>query len=200
MHDIKLVIFDLGNVLINHDAEIFLKDFMQVSGKDRQSVVDIFKNAYSGKFDTGQSSARDFYNNIIKGLEVKLSFQDFKNIYCNIFKEHSDFKPFVYQIMENFNTSILSNIDELHHNYIINNWPWVLDIKDWFVSYKMGMVKPDINIYNEVLNKMGFKAQETVFIDDREDNIQGAKKAGLNAVHFSDTENAVNELNKLGLL
>ncbi len=198
--DIELVIFDLGNVLINHNAEIFIDEFIKHSGEQRQRVIDVFIKAYSRKFDTGHSSGYDFYNEINEDLTLDLTFEQFKEIYCGIFQEHSEFKPVVYEIMQKYDTAILSNIDELHHNFIMNKWPWLYDIKNIFVSYKMGIIKPDKEIYVKVLSKFGLPAHKTLFIDDKEENVKGAQDVGLNSIHFSETNAVIKELGEYGIL
>ena len=47
------------------------------------------------------------------------------------------------------------------------------------------MRKPDKNCFNKVLEDHNLKAQETLFIDDNLRNIKGAKKLGINTIHYS---------------
>lgn len=200
MKNITHVIFDLGNVLINHDAEIFINEFIRLSGKDRQSVVDIFLDAYSDKFDTGIINGFEFYERIVSGLEIDMRYEEFHKVYCGIFHEKADFKPYVYKIMKKYKTALLSNIDELHHSFILKNWPWVADIKTAFVSYKLGVAKPDKRIYEKVLGQLGINGRNALFIDDREDNVKGAHDAGINSVQFTQTSHVISHLKKMKIL
>ena len=57
------------------------------------------------------------------------------------------------------------------------------------------MLKPDVEIYKTFLDKYGLKGEECLFIDDRQDNIEGAGKAGLNTFRFTgDYEAVLNQL------
>jgi putative hydrolase of the HAD superfamily len=59
----------------------------------------------------------------------------------------------------------LNNLDELFHRV--------------YYSQLLGMRKPDVEIYKYVLEKNGLKSDETIFLDDNPDNIQGAARAGI---------------------
>ena len=61
------------------------------------------------------------------------------------------------------------------------------------------VAKPDRRIYQITLEKLGSEPQQSVFIDDRPDYVQGAKDAGLNAIIFEDFEQVKGELARLGL-
>jgi FMN phosphatase YigB (HAD superfamily) len=84
---ISAVIFDLGNVLIQYDTGIFINGFMKLSGKSHREVVDAFLAAYSGRFDTGESTPELFYNELNSKLDLNVSFEDFKKVYSDIFFE-----------------------------------------------------------------------------------------------------------------
>lgn len=198
---IQAVIFDLGNVLIQYDTGIFIKGFMQLSGKPRKVVVDAFLSAYSGRFDTGESSARTFYEELNSGLEMNVSFEEFKKVYCDIFFERKEFKNAALEINSRYHTAVLSNTDILHHQFITDQFPWVLNIPNWFVSYEMGCLKPDNEIYDKTLKAMGgLKPEETLFIDDRIENIEGAQAFGLKTIHFTQTAEVIQQLKEMKVL
>lgn len=75
---------------------------------------------------------------------------------------------------------------------------------EWFdglvISGDEGVIKPDHRIYRLLVDRFGLTAARTVFIDDREDNIAGARRAGLTAIHFRSADALRCELAGLGLL
>jgi putative hydrolase of the HAD superfamily len=58
----------------------------------------------------------------------------------------------------------------------------------------VGCRKPESRIYELTLERVGEPAGACLFIDDVLVNIEGARKAGLNAVHFQDNEQAIAEI------
>lgn len=68
------------------------------------------------------------------------------------------------------------------------------------VSGELGIVKPDPAIYRALLDGFGLEAGDTVFIDDVQRNVDGARAAGMNAVLFQGAEHLRKDLTTLGLL
>ncbi len=61
----------------------------------------------------------------------------------------------------------------------------------------VGMVKPDRKIYEYILNKFNLKAEETLFIDDSEKNINGAKSVGIQCYLFDGDADKLREFLKI---
>ncbi|MEW9529392.1 HAD family hydrolase [Microbispora sp. NPDC049125] len=68
----------------------------------------------------------------------------------------------------------------------IDGLPFMAPIGPRFYSGRMGLVKPDPEIYRRVLAALGVDAGDVVFVDDRLDNIGGAEEAGIAGIHFRD--------------
>ena len=64
-------------------------------------------------------------------------------------------------------------------------------------SHEVGMKKPDPGIYELCLSRLGMRPEETVFVDDVEDNCAAARALGMAAVHFRDTAQAIRDLDAL---
>jgi len=90
---------------------------------------------------------------------------------------------------------------------ISNAWsglrPWIVSKKfeDAFdamtISAEAGVMKPDERIYQIALEKLGVKASESVFLDDFAENVAGARAVGMQAIHFTQPEQALKELKQL---
>lgn len=68
----------------------------------------------------------------------------------------------------------------------LDELPWIAAIGHRFYSGRMGLVKPDREIYDELVRALGADPSEILFIDDRADNIEGAERAGLRGLRFTD--------------
>ncbi|MCK2218904.1 HAD family phosphatase [Actinomadura sp. ATCC 31491] len=80
-------------------------------------------------------------------------------------------------LLSNASVCVGDGLDEL---------PWIAAIGRRFYSGRMGLVKPEREIYVEVARELGVAPSEIVFIDDRPENVEGAERAGLTGVHFTD--------------
>ena len=67
------------------------------------------------------------------------------------------------------------------------------------LSYQEKLIKPDPAIYQLLLNRYGLKAQECVFLDDTERNVDAAIQQGMAGIVFRSREQAVEELKGLGV-
>lgn len=70
-------------------------------------------------------------------------------------------------------------------------------VDDIVYSHEAGMSKPDPRIYALVCSRLGVLPRETVFLDDAEANVTGAREAGIHAVHYRDNGQAIAEIRKL---
>jgi FMN phosphatase YigB (HAD superfamily) len=79
---------------------------------------------------------------------------------------------------------LLSNTDTMRFGFIKRKFPEILIFDEYVLSFEVGFMKPHPQIYKEALERAGFRAKECVFIDDREENIEGAAKLGINGIHM----------------
>ncbi|MFC6080549.1 HAD family hydrolase [Sphaerisporangium aureirubrum] len=70
----------------------------------------------------------------------------------------------------------------------VERLPWIQAMPARFYSARLGLVKPDVEIYLRVAAELGADPGEVVFVDDRLVNVEGAEKAGMAAVHYRDPE------------
>ncbi|TMR09670.1 HAD family phosphatase [Nonomuraea turkmeniaca] len=80
-------------------------------------------------------------------------------------------------LLSNAPVCISDGLDEL---------PWIAAIGHRFYSGRMGLVKPDRGIFDEMARALGAAPSEIVFIDDRLENVEGAERAGMRGVQFTD--------------
>jgi len=76
----------------------------------------------------------------------------------------------------------------------------LLDLFDEVVNSSLeGLTKPDVAIYHIACSRLGVPPQNTLFIDDRHDNVEGARKAGLHALQYAGEDTVVEATRLLGL-
>jgi putative hydrolase of the HAD superfamily len=87
-----------------------------------------------------------------------------------------------------FLTAILSNIGDTTQQAMERELKWLtrFDVLVW--SYQLRMAKPDPAIYRYALDKLGTQPAETLFIDDREVNVEAAAALGMKALLFTTVD------------
>ncbi len=73
------------------------------------------------------------------------------------------------------------------------------DVDGAIFSYQVKLIKPDAEIFYALFEKYGLRAEECVFLDDLLANIEGAKAVGMHGIVFTGLEDALIELEKLGV-
>ena len=95
-------------------------------------------------------------------------------------------------------TLVLSNMPFPSIEHIEREHGFWEHFDDILISCRLGMVKPEADIYRHLLGAHGLKAEETVFIDDTEINLIAAAEEGIRTVLFRDAGQCRRELVALG--
>ncbi|NIJ52422.1 HAD family hydrolase [Dyadobacter arcticus] len=190
---IKNIIFDLGDVILNIDVPVASQSFANLSGREQSEILTIFnENDLFRQFETGTLSEGGFRNFI----REKLNFSDlsdeaidtaWNSLLLDLPPERVDL---LQKLAKSYRLFLLSNTSSIHitqANKILEASTGIKKLDDLFetvfLSYEMGLMKPDVRIYQKVLEQAGLKAEETLFLDDNYDNIQAASKIGIDTIH-----------------
>lgn len=196
---IKAILFDNNGVLTTNDQENTYKvvaEFLKVSVDE---VIKLFK-PYVLDLDKGKLEQKDFYATILKNGNFKKSIDEFAEIHLNAYKPKIENQELAKNLKEYYKIALLTNFG----NAFWEMFPkWGLDKvfnrEEVFVSADIGLAKPDPAYFIYVLEKLNILAEETVFIDDNEENILAAKNMGINTILFRGDKNLVESLGKLGI-
>ena len=190
---IRNIIFDLGDVILNIDVPIASKSFADLSGREQHEILTIFKESeIFRQFETGLMDEPTFRNYVREILNFPdLSDEAIDTAWNSLLL---DLPPERVELLKKLATKyrlfLLSNTSSIHItqvNKILEASTGVEKLEDLFevvfLSYEMGLMKPDPRIYQEVLAKAGLKAEETLFLDDNADNIRSAGELGIDTIH-----------------
>lgn len=194
---IKNVVLDMGNVLLDFRPEYVMDQFC--SSEEEKDVIrrELFEGPEWPLGDRGDIKDKDRFD-LVKVRVPEKYHEALKNcaLHWDICMDPLDgAKEFCEKVKEKgYKIFVLSNASDLFYVYFPKFLP--LDYFDGvFVSSDYLMLKPDVEIYKTFLDKYGLKGEECLFIDDRQDNIEGAGKAGLNTFRFEgDYEKVLDQL------
>jgi glucose-1-phosphatase len=190
---IKNIIFDLGDVIINIDVPRTAQAFASLCGKNQAEVISLFQErGLFQRFETGTLDAagfRTYVRDIFHTPDWEDSIVDtaWNSLLLDIPPERIEL---IRQLGKNYRLFLLSNTSCIHVeavNHILYEATGVKKLDDLFeklyLSYEMGVMKPHPEIFNQVLEDAGLTAHETLFLDDNADNILGASKVGIQTIH-----------------
>ena len=99
-----------------------------------------------------------------------------------------------------YKTYILSNMSQEGYDAICNQTNLFTEFDGAIFSYQVQAVKPDLNIYQKLLDTYQLEAQECLFIDDLEVNINAGKSLGIDGIVCQNHANVLQELRDLKVL
>jgi putative hydrolase of the HAD superfamily len=207
---IRAVISDFGGVLTNRLIEAFaaFQDETGISmeqlGRGMQRVAERDGEYPLFRLERGEVSEREFLENLRWALEPELGHRPvlhrFREIYFDALHGNEPMLDLMRQLRNRgFRMAILTNnvreweelwrsklpVDEIFELVVDSAW--------------VGMRKPDPAIYRLTIDRLGdgLAAQECLFVDDNDVNVETARKLGLHAVQFISNEQAIPEIRKL---
>jgi HAD superfamily hydrolase (TIGR01509 family) len=197
---IKSVISDLGKVIIFFDNRIFFKRIKEHSPLSEDEIVSkIFDHQDLLKlFDTGKVNPDDFYDRAKVLLQTEIDKDTFFSLYNDVFSLNSPVIKILKSLQPRFRLVLCSNTDVKRFGFIRKTFPEILFFDDYVVSYEVGVMKPHPLIYQVALQKAGTNAEESLFIDDREENIAAARELGLETILFFPETDLERELRQKG--
>ena len=177
----KMFIFDMGHVIIKPSNFKLMYEQMETECDIKELKRLFYHSELSDAVYTGKITDDDFFKLIKQISNSKKSFLELKNIYYYTKgKVYSDTLDLILKLKKlNYKISILSNLKEIDEKYL---WSVIeQDLFDYkFLSYKMGLAKPNPKIFEEVKKIINYENFENVyFFDDAIDNIETAKKANI---------------------
>lgn len=185
-----LYVFDLGNVIVDIDFNRVLGVWSNLGRVPLAQLQSHFLPGESfHQHERGEISDEQFAVNICDELGLALSFDQFTAGWQAVFV---GVRHEVVSIMNQLRQRgervvILSNTNKLHAGFWPTEYPEVQQAADHiYLSQEMGMRKPEVRIYQQVLEQEGFTADQTVFFDDNAENIEAARALGIACVHVTD--------------
>ena len=199
MGKIESVIFDWGGVLIDDPRPGLLRYCADAFGVAQEHYTPIH-DSFLDEFHKGLINEETFWQDITRKLDKPMPKAP--SLWSEAFRSAYVPKPEVFSLASSlhdrgYKTALLSNTElpavEFFHEL-------GYDMFDALVfSCEEGMMKPEAGIYEIVLERLGSHAQQSIFIDDRQDYIQGAQEVGLITILFESAAQVKDELTRLGV-
>lgn len=190
----KLILFDWGNIVESHITgyncyDAFNDLFKECGYNGDEEVFNLL-----GKYKLGViKSSNDFekvYAEIAKDFGFTKPYFEFVEAYKKIFSKidyYKDVAQYEVSLKDKCYIGILSNLtvfDKERLDKQVN-----LSLYDYvFLSFEMGLKKPDIEIFEYVQKQLPFEPNNILFIDDRQDNVEMASKIGWDTFQATGLE------------
>jgi len=189
--DIQNIIFDLGGVLLNIDYHRTILAFKKLGMSDFDNFfTQAAQTKLFDRLDTGEISPNEFRQQLREISGINITDKQIDHAWNAMLLDMPPERVTLLQkVGKNYRTFLLSNTNAIHYpvymeymsrNFGIEDLAYLFEKQ--YLSYKMGMRKPDKEIYNTVVRENGLNPQQTLFIDDSSQHVTGAREAGLKAL------------------
>lgn len=185
---IKFFYFDLGKVLLDFDHDIACRQLATILGTTPEIIrQDLFHSGEQWKYERGEITTLDLHDWLCDRYEVEAKLEDIVHAASSIFHPISDSIEIAQQLhAAGHQMGILSNTCDCHWEYCLYKpFPFLVELFPVHaLSFRLGHMKPDQEIYQKAAQLCGFAPENIFFVDDRKENVEGAACAGYDAVLF----------------
>ncbi|MFW9867288.1 MAG: HAD family hydrolase [Candidatus Thorarchaeota archaeon] len=217
LYKIKHFIFDFGGVLI--EKTFVLKNLLDMIESDLNIIIPRMENSYIRKIKrsltSGRISSREFLEKLFekfyypfqkkngtlppKRINVEYYIELWFDLYSQVAHVSSDMAEIIGRLHQaGYIVSLMSNTHDIHVKS--NMLRGFYDIFDHvFLSNEIGLIKPDMEKYKFVINKLETKPKNCIFIDDKIRNLVPARELGIIVIRFESFEKLKKNLNDLGI-
>jgi putative hydrolase of the HAD superfamily len=195
----KAVFLDLGNVIVGLDYETGYRATAKYTKFDMAEIPTRIRAAgLLEPFETGRMSNEEFQRRFCAALEMDgMPFQEFRDLWSGIFPaETLVSEKLIAGLGARNRLFLLSNTNDIHFQWIHERYPHLKHFHDYVLSYRVGALKPSAAIYEAAIQLAGCEPSECFFADDIAENVEAARRSGIDAVLFTGEKNLKLELAK----
>lgn len=185
---IKSIVFDWGGVLIDRPTPGLLKYFSKYFNVSEEKFNNAHKT-YAASFQKGTLLEDNYWEKMCTDLSKNKPVEKslWKKAFRSVYQEKTDVFNIATVLKKNgYMTGFLSNTETPAMSFFYEQKYNMFDVLVF--SCKEGFRKPEKEIYEITLRRLNTKPEETLFLDDRIENIRGAESLGIQTILFKDSE------------
>jgi len=209
----KVLYFDLGKVLLSFSHERMCQQMAEVAGVPAEVVKEVLFGSAGAQtvqwqYEEGQLTTDQYYEYFCRQTGTRPDRRRLEHAACDIFEPMNDTWELVRRLSAaGHRLAIKSNINPLHWQFVSDGRFDVLSsigqpggVFGWAVlSYEVGSMKPHPSIFQAAIARAGVPPGQVFFVDDREENVGGARELGIDAVLYEGTLKLVDDLRRRGI-
>jgi len=202
---IKAIILDVGGVLVNETAQKARDKISKKYNFSSEEFTKVFRKYLDYSYTGWHYNS--FFQKLVEELNLDVSYNELAKEWLKIREETSSIneqvRKIIFILKEKYLVGMLSNSTILNEKATARRETLSLFDEEFrLTSCKIGFRKPNKKSYEFLLEKLKLKkikSNETIFVDDKEENLIPAKELGFNTILFKNAEQLKSDLIKLGI-
>ena len=197
----KALLFDLGGVIIDVDFRRAFRAWEPLSQLSLEEIAQAFRfDIQYEKHERGEITAFEYFDHLRSVLFLKEDYvriaEGWNSIYVG---EISETICMVQSARAHFPCHAFTNTNATHHVTWSAMFPTITSLFDRvFTSHEIGHRKPEKQAFEHIAHAVGVPLDSMMFFDDLLENVEGAKSAGLQAIHVRSPRDVRNALQGIG--
>ena len=192
---VENIIFDFGGVILNLDEQATFTQLELLMGKTKSEMPDILEKSQFYDFECGHISADEFIANLQSLATTPFSKQQFLDAWNAMLLDFpEEHITLLRNLKSHFRTFLLSNTNVIHIEAFEKNMkhqgiPYHMRelFEEVWYSSSIGMRKPYPDTYRAMIQRAHIIPERTLFLDDKQENLDGAAQAGLQTMLITPT-------------
>ena len=202
MNNLKVIVFDLGNVLIPFDYNILINKMNKIDDDLGNRFYKLYKENYSvhRDFEKWHLTNEEFLEIMKKWTEHKIEKENFCHIYSDLFTVNEKVAELLPILKQKYKLVLLSNTNYIHQKYGWEKYSFLTHFDKLILSHEVGAVKPEKEIYQAVMNFTKEAPEAHIFIDDILEYCLAAEKCGWSSINFIGEDNLIDAFKQKNII
>ena len=199
---IKVIFFDIGDVLLKIHPERMIGKISNCANIPYEVVESAFPQNAHDAYERGKMTDYDWYMSCKAALPQNniLSEDQFWESWSLLLGNETEVVDILINLKKNYKIWLLSNTNPMHiKNEIESKYVFQKLVDGGIYSYDVGYRKPEKEIYHIACDSAEVNPENSIFIDDLEENIIGANEIGIKGIHYKNTIELLKELTRLNI-
>ncbi len=180
--DIKILLFDLGGVLVTWKGVEGLRDFSDGTMTLEESRLFWLNSEWVREFERGRCSVSEFIKGMLSELDFSVDDDKFMEAFLTWDKgPMAGATELLTDLRAHYKVACLSNNEVVHWNRLKQDFGVAHFFDKCYLSHEIGMIKPDPEIYEYVVEDLGIDPSGILFFDDNPECVDAARNAGIQA-------------------
>ncbi len=195
---IRNVVFDVGGVLLHLRYQPFVR-YLTEAGVGLDDLPAWLREIDLDAHERGEMTGRELLARLAASTPRPLDPGELEARWLDMFERWDEMVDLAEGLMADYRVYLLSNVGDLHWRHLGDRYGIDRIGHGAIASFLVGATKPSAAIYREAERRFALEPAATVFIDDLERNVVGARACGWHAIRHADAATTRRALRELGV-
>ena len=198
---IRAILFDFGNVIGFYDHRRATRRFAPLAGMPEGEMLEaIYDGQLEHDFESGTISGDEFLQKVSDLIDFRGRLDVLRDGFVDIFTPNVPVIQLIPKLAERYRLVLASNTNELHSAKYVQSFADTLKhFTALGMSWQAGVRKPKAEFFQYCLRLADCHPAEAVFVDDVEENVEGAAAIGIDGILYEPGMDLAAELRQFGI-